>query len=224
MTDAGYEDASSLATGLVHHDLAHHPAVLFVEMTDGFVGKQEIEGLAQSPDERHTLLLSEAHAAESGIFLLADSEGAEPGRDVGITLVVGQLVLDLHVLPGGQFRKQAKFLEHVAEGTLAQSRPTGIAQLTDIASVEGDSAAVVFTIAAEVGAERGFSRSGGGFYQVEVAAFEGDVLLPQVGSDVRALGKDLGEDIMEGNGGQGELRVLGPSPTLPVGARDGKEG
>ena len=199
MTDTGYEDTSSLATGLVHHDLAHHPAVLFVEMTDGFVGKQEIEGLAQSSDESHSLLLSEAHAAESGIFLLDDSEGVEPGRDVGITLEMSQLVLDLNVLPGGQFRKQAKLLEHMTEGALAQGRPTGIAQLADIASVERDCAAVVFTI---VGTERGLSRSGGGFYQVEVAAFEGDFLLPNVGSNIRALGKDLREDIMEGNGGQ----------------------
>ena len=76
--------------------------------------------------------------------------------------------------------------------------------LTDVFAVEGYGADLVFAIADEEATERGFTCSRSCFDEVETAALEGDVLLPEVRAYVSALGKDARQGMVKSYGDQGD--------------------
>ena len=59
LADAGDDDSSPLFAGLRRHDIGHDAGIVVVEVTDGFIGEDEVEGLAESAHHCHTLLLAE---------------------------------------------------------------------------------------------------------------------------------------------------------------------
>ena len=154
VADAGDDDGGALTLCLGHHDLCHHAAVVTVEVADGFVGQQEVEGLAQGTHECHALLLAVAEVAELRGAFVSDAQRLKPLGDVGIALEAGELVLDLHILPSRQLGEEAQFLKDDAEGALAQLRPVVGAQLADVATVESHGAEIVIAVADEIAAER----------------------------------------------------------------------
>lgn len=138
MSDAGDDDASALTARFFHHHICHDAAVVIVEVTDRFIGQQEVKGLTQGTNKCYALLLTVAEMSETGISLVGNAQSLEPHSDLSITLEPRELILDLHVLPSGQLREDAELLKDNAKRALAQLRPIIGAEFTDIPSVERD--------------------------------------------------------------------------------------
>ena len=64
--------ACPLSSCLFHHDLSHDIGIGVIQMADGFICKDKVEGLHEGPDHRHALLLSKGHPPDLGIQLIGN--------------------------------------------------------------------------------------------------------------------------------------------------------
>ena len=109
-SDTCGDHPGTLPFGFFGEQVAHNRSIRVIEVTDGLIDEDEVEGLAQSPDERHSLLLSERHELQGRVGLVADTEHVEPLHDGLFLLVTRQFVLDQYVLHRGEFGKEPQFL------------------------------------------------------------------------------------------------------------------
>ncbi len=82
--------------------------IVVVEVTDRLISEDEIERLTERTHHRHTLLLSEGHSADFGIYLIGDTEHIKPFQDLLTRLESGYLVLDFYILQGSKLREETK--------------------------------------------------------------------------------------------------------------------
>lgn len=113
--------------------------------------------------------------------------------------MVGQLVLDLNVLPSCEFGEKAQFLKNVTERALSQQGPLRRAERADVSTVKNDLSLVVVAIANEVAAERRLARARSGLNQIELAPFQLHVLEPDLRTYVRAANKNLWNGLLKNN-------------------------
>ena len=106
----GNDDTSPLLLGFRHHDFRHDTGVVVVEVTDRFIGKDEVERLTERSHHRHTLLLSERHSSNLCIHLVGDTEHIKPFQDLFTALESGNLVLDFYILQSGKLREETMML------------------------------------------------------------------------------------------------------------------
>ena len=107
LADAGYDAASPLLLRLSHHDFAHDAGVVVVEVTDWFIGEDEVERLTEGTHHGYSLLLSERHSAYLSIHLVGDTEHIKPLENLLTGLEARKLVLDLHILHRRKLREEA---------------------------------------------------------------------------------------------------------------------
>ena len=101
MTNTRDDDACALSLCLGHHQFTHHAGVLWIQVADGLVSEQEVEGLAEGADECHALLLSVTQMAKSRIALICYAKRLEIGSNLSVGLIVRELVFHLHIFPSG---------------------------------------------------------------------------------------------------------------------------
>ena len=200
LADAGDDDACALTAGLGHHDVGHEGGVGIVEMRDGLVGQDEVEGLHQGAHHGHTLLLAERHQAHAGVLLVADAEHGEPLLNLPARLMAGELVLDFHVLHGRQLGKEAQLLEQQRDIALADGYPLGGAKTLDVGIVEQDLSAEIVAVALYVAAEGALALAAVGLYEIHFAFLEEDVMLPDAGIELPGGAEHLGHDVVESDG------------------------
>lgn len=199
LADTGDDDACSLFMCFLHHDVGHYTGVRFVEMGDGFVGKQEVEGLHEGTNHSDTLLLAEAHKANWRLHLVSNAKCLEPAFYLLSRLETGQTVLYLDVLHCREFGKEPQLLEEHTDTVLAKCRPIGCRQCPTVFPVEEDAAVVVFPIADDEAAERALACAAAGFDEVSLPLLEGDLPAPNVALDVCPLQEDLRQRVIEMN-------------------------
>ena len=197
LADAGDDDAGALRLGLVHEDFAHDAAIVVVEMRDGFVGEDEVEGLHEGTHQCHTLLLSERHAPHLGLGLVGDAQHVEPLKYLFAGLEIGEFVLDFHILKGCQFGKEAQLLEQGADMTHAYAHPLGNTELPGVLVVEQYLSVVVVAIALDIAAESAFPLAALCLDEVEFFFLETHVLLPDVAMLLFSRCEDVGYDVMK---------------------------
>ena len=95
LSHTGEQKTSSLGLHLTQEDICHRLAVSLIQVADGFVGQQEVEGLHQGSHQGHALLLSEAHAAYGYMHLVGYAQPLKPFLDFFVRLEVRQAVLDV---------------------------------------------------------------------------------------------------------------------------------
>ncbi len=96
---------SSLSLCLRKHYPAHYIGIRIVKVTHRFVGQKELEGLTESADECHSLLLTERHVSEPLVHAGGYSHCVKPFPYRLLALKVRELVLYHHVLHRREFRE-----------------------------------------------------------------------------------------------------------------------
>ena len=86
-----------------------------VEVREGLVEEEEVERLAEGAHGGDTLALAQGEGAQGLVLLAGRQQGVEHGLDVGVGLMAGEAVLDLHVLQGRELGEEAEVLKEVAE-------------------------------------------------------------------------------------------------------------
>ena len=152
LADARGDDACTLLPCLFHHDFSHDGRVGIVEVTDRLIHKQEIERLAQSTNQRHTLLLTKGDASHLGIELIADAQHLKPSQDLLLRLMSCQLVLDVHILPRRQFGEHPEFLPQQGKVVLTDVRPASHRILAYVFTIEENLSLIVMSVAIDVAA------------------------------------------------------------------------
>ncbi len=192
LSDGRHNHSCTLVFGFLCEYPAHDASVVIVQVADGLVQEDEVEWLAEAADESHPLLLAEGELPGFLVSLVGNAENFEKGEDIFLLLVIGEAVLELDVFEGGQFGKDAQFLEKDAERVLAYLHPFVDGERADVPFVEVDDALVVTPIAVDIAAKRRFACAGGRFYEVTLPFAERNVLMPYVGGDGITFGKHLG--------------------------------
>ena len=199
LTDTGYDDASPLLLRFGHHDICHDARIVVVEVTDRLISQNEIERLTERTHHCHTLLLSERHSADFGIYLISNTEHIKPFQDLLTRLESGYLVFDFYILQGSKLREETEFLKEMADVTLAHLYPVFHLVVGGNIIVEHHASAVVVTIAEHIAAESTLSAATLCLDKIKMTFLEGNILLPYLRIQVVALGKNLWENGMKLN-------------------------
>lgn len=148
------DNRSTVARGLTKENVAHNVAILVIQMRDRLVEKDEVIRLAEGANKRHTLLLAEGHTVHTRVELIADAQLLEQLLNLLEALVVGDVVLNLDILEGGQLTKELQILEEHADMALANLTPTLCVEGADILAIEEYCATIVTALTIEVAAKR----------------------------------------------------------------------
>ena len=144
------DNRSTVARGLTKENVAHNVAILVIQMRDRLVEEDEVIRLAERTDKRHTLLLAEGHTVHTRVELIADTQLLEQLLNLLEPLVVGDVVLNLDILKGGQLTKELQILEEYADMALANLTPTLCVEGVDILAIEEYCATIVTALTIEV--------------------------------------------------------------------------
>lgn len=109
----GGNQSRTLTAQLSQDNIAHNVAIQFIQVRNRLVEEQKIYRLAQRPNQRHTLLLTEGHPIDPRVELVTNAELLKPLHDSLLGLAARKLVLYLNIL---QCRKFAKELEVLKKG------------------------------------------------------------------------------------------------------------
>ena len=199
LTDTGYDDASPLLLRFGHHDISHDAGIVVVEVTDRLISQNEVERLTERTHHCHTLLLSERHSADFGIYLISNTEHIKPFQDLLTRLESGYLVFDFHVLHRRKLRKETEFLKEMTDVTLAHLHPIRNLIVGGNIMIKHHASAVVVTIAEHIAAESTLSAATLCLDKIKMTFLEGNILLPYLRIQVVALGKNLWENGMKLN-------------------------
>ena len=197
LADTGNDEACSLSLYLVHHDVGHYSGVFIVKMRDGFICKQEVEGLHKGTNHSYSLLLAEAHQADRRLFLISNPECLEPLQNLLFCLMMRQAVLYLDVLHCRQFGEEPQLLKEEADVPLTQLNPVLHLELATVLAVKENLAREVLPIADDKAAERTLACAALSLYEVSLALFKGDILPPYFALDVSPLQKDIRQSVVE---------------------------
>ena len=135
-------------------------------MRDGLVGQDKVERLHQCPDHSYALLLTKRHAANLGIQLIADAEALEPFLNLVVGLKVGELILDLNILPSRKLGEESKFLKEVTDVAASDFDPLAHRNVVGIGLIKQHFALVIVAEAHYITAERAFTLARCCFYKV----------------------------------------------------------
>lgn len=144
------DNRSTVARCLTKENVAHNVAILVIQMRDRLVEKDEVIRLAERTDKRHTLLLAEGHTVHTRVELIADAQLLEQLLNLIEPLVVGDVVLNLDILEGGQLTKELQILEEYTDMALANLTPTLCVEGVDILTIEEYCATIVTALTIEV--------------------------------------------------------------------------
>ena len=170
--DAGDNDCGTLLAGFFEHQLCHDVGVVVVEMRYRLVGYDKIEGLNQGSHHSHTLLLSKRHEANLAIHLVGYAKALEPRKDGLLVGMLGDAILDLHILKGCELREETQLLEKHADMVAANGYPVANAIGHGVDIVELKATAIVATIAKKIAAESALALSALCFDKIFLAFFE----------------------------------------------------
>ncbi len=193
LADGGDEDACPLAGDFFGEQAAHEPAVLVVEVADGFIKQDKVERLAKRTDECHPLLLPKGELACRGVEPVVDTQGFEQGQYFFLLFESSKVVLQLHILQSSKLGEEAQVLKEHAQRVLPKLYPLLHPERLDIGFVKVDDALVVVTVAIEVAAKRRFAGARCCLDEVRLALAEGDVGVPHVRRHRITVGKHLGK-------------------------------
>lgn len=185
------DDTGTLGLGLLHHDVAHDARIVVVQMTDGFVGKDKVERLAEGAYHGHALLLAEGHTVYLGIYLIGYAQHFKPLQYLISALETRKAVLYLYVLHGGKLREKAQLLEEV--GYVAHTHPYPVGTLVEhgVFCIEHHLATIVVAIPYYITAECTLALAALGLNKIEMAFAESYLLPPHFRHKVSAAVKDL---------------------------------
>lgn len=186
-----HDDTCPLGFGFLHHDAAHDARIVVVEMTDGLVGKDEVEWLTERTYHGHTLLLTERHATYLGIYLVCDAQHVKPLQYLFAALEARKAVLYLYILHCRQFGEKAKFLEEMGYVAHAHLYPVGTLVELGVFSIEHYLAAIVMAIPYYVTAECTLALAAFCLYKIEMAFVENGLLLPHFRHEVGTTFENL---------------------------------
>ena len=192
----GYYYAGTLPAGFFHHDFTHDGTVRIIEVADGFVHQQEIEGLHQGANHRHSLLLTVTHAPHLGRHLVSYAEALEPRLYLPTALMIGKAVLYLHILHPRQFGKQPQFLEEKAQAALSEGCPFRDTMRADVPAIEADGAEIVLAVTYDITAQRTLSSTRVGLDKIGLALVEGDILQPDLTLELAVM-EDLRQCVIQ---------------------------
>lgn len=114
-TYTGYNDASPLLLRFGHHDICHDARIVVVEVTNRLISQNEVERLTERTHHCHTLLLSERHSADFGIYLISNTEHLKPFKNLLTRLESDYFVLNFYILQGSKLREETEFLKEMAD-------------------------------------------------------------------------------------------------------------
>ena len=178
-----YNHSRTLTHGFLRKDAPHILGINLVQVAHRLVHEKEIKRLAQGTNQGHALLLTKRHLAYGHLHLVANTQFIEHILDVLLLLESRERILQEDILHGGELGEEAQVLEKHRERTLADVHPLLDAEVADIVAIEGDDALVIFAIAVDLAAERGFARTGCSFYLIEMPALELHIRVPHFGVD-----------------------------------------
>ena len=144
------DNRSTVARCLTKENIAHNVAILVIQMRDRLVEEDEVIRLAERTDKSHTLLLAEGHTVHTRVELIADTKLLEQLLNLLEPLVVGDVVLNLDILEGGQLTKELQILEEDTDMALANLTPTLCVEGVDILTIEEYCATIVTALTIEV--------------------------------------------------------------------------
>ncbi len=196
-TDARSNEASSLGTNFGQQKVGHEAGIVIVEMTNGFVGNEEVEGLHQGAQQGYALLLTVRHPRDERLCFVSDTELLEPKENLPTRLPARESVLDFYVLDGGELGKEAQFLKQMRHMRGANRRPIFHSELADVGLIESNATGIVVAIAHEITAKSALSLSALSLEEIETAFLKDHIALPEFGIQMGYRRKYLWQDMMK---------------------------